>query len=174
MDPNEKELDYSSIFDDEMTDGAAEMSAPEETGEAPEENTGEGAETAETQTETPEMPEGAEEPETQRQAEHAEAGRPEAKRQQTPEENARYAAARRDAERQRDEAIAAERRSVSELFAQMGIINQKVNIGGQFDRFVNFPKLRSRSFIKSRDHHMVMPFRYSRIDSLLNIFTVRG
>ena len=123
MDPNEKELDYSSIFDDEMTDGAAEMSAPEETGEAPEENTGEGAETAETQTETPETPEGAEEPETQRQAEHAEAGRPEAKRQQTPEENARYAAARRDAERQRDEAIAAERRSVSELFAQMGIIN---------------------------------------------------
>lgn len=56
-------------------------------------------------------------------------GSPETTREgvQSPEENARFAAARRDAERQRDAAIAAEReasrKAMEDVFASLGMVN---------------------------------------------------
>lgn len=65
--------------------------------------------------------------------------------EQTPEENAKYAAARRKAEKERDDAIAAERArsdaAMQEIFAKSGFVNpythMPIKTKAEFDAYIN-------------------------------------
>jgi hypothetical protein len=121
------ELDYAAIFEESTADVSNDGSSTEEqteTSESGAEIDDNGAVVEDTGDDAGTIDEGNDDGSAAR-AETDE--RP----VQTPEENARYAAARRDAERQRDEAIAAERarheQEVDNLFAQIGLHNPYTN-----------------------------------------------
>lgn len=124
MNGNENEIDFAAIFEEDAPAETTEPQAEAEVEEAAE------AEAAPERSEDnpPDVADG--EAAAERAAQASDAGEPVQQAQpegQSAEENSRYAAARRDAERQRDEAIAARDREhqafVNRVFADLGITN---------------------------------------------------